>query len=96
MPTTEHRPEGDPYHRQHVIEHHFSAYGAIITIVASLSYMSREDPELVTEWRAYWLAFSERLGDEDWRREEAARRGEKLLEDVARAMFPHIQGWYAH
>lgn len=67
---------------------------AVITVVASLSFMSRSDPERVTEWRVYWMPQSEEI-DEGDRVEQCASYGHKLPEDVARAMFPRIDGYYA-
>lgn len=70
---------------------------AVVTVVASLSFMDRQSPDRVTEWRAYWGAFADNSGEDgmDARVYTVATRGSKLPEDAARAIFPHVDGRYA-
>lgn len=70
----------------------------VVTIVASLSFMDEQEPERVTEWRAYLYAFAgQDLAlpfDTDVRLEITSSRGRKLQEAIARAIFPHVDGFY--
>lgn len=92
FPVTQH-PGADAQHTRLVYEGFFGLDGTVVTIVASLSHMDREDPECVTEWRVYWSAFLQER-PEDERINWCAQHGVKLPEEVARAMFPRVEGPY--
>lgn len=100
MLTVQVLPKTEPTHQRHIAEAFFPQ--AVLTIVASLSFMDREDEERVTEWRVYWMAFGGQLAGgthdpEAWmprRVDICAERGEKMPEEVARAIFPHVEGPY--
>ena len=92
LPRTEHG------HQRLVHESFFPATNTVITVVASLSFMDPHEPNWVTEWRAYWAAsqvLSEDPIEEGLRIAHCAGHGSKLPEEIARAMFAHIDGPYA-
>lgn len=60
---------------------------AVITIVASIK-------PWCGEWRAYWRASPVLFTTAELRVERCKTSGCKLDEDVARAMFPQVEGRY--
>lgn len=89
-------PRTEDFHQRLVIDSVSNVGDGVLTIVASLSYMSLDDPDRVTEWRAYWAAFSDEMLEREDRIQQTAERGSKLTEEVARALFPHVDGPYNH
>lgn len=71
---------------------------AAITIVASLSFNDLNNPDRVTEWRAYWHAFGEGIDHEHTadRVRMTSEYGSKIPEEMARSIFQRIDGPYNH